>query len=181
MFGFGPPESRGHTAARGLLAAALGVVLLVWPGITIGAAVVLFAIWCFIDAGAQLAKLFGAGDTAGQRIWALVLAALDVAAAIVALADPGITAGVLVFVIGIWAIVGGGTELAAGWQIGGAASGWFTLGGVFSILAGLTLVVWPGIGAVTLAIIFGAYLVVYGVTSLAAGLLGAGSRTNAAV
>jgi uncharacterized membrane protein HdeD (DUF308 family) len=39
-------------------------------------------------------------------------------------------------------------------------------GGILSILAGGTLIAWPGVGAVTLAILFGAYLLAYGVTLL---------------
>ena len=35
-------------------------------------------------------------------------------------------------------------------------------------MTGVTLVVWPGIGAVTLAIVFGIYLAVYGVLLLVA-------------
>jgi uncharacterized membrane protein HdeD (DUF308 family) len=181
MFEFGAPVSRGHFVARGLIATALGIVCLVWPGITIGVAVVLFAIYCLADAATQIVRLFGPGDTAGQRIWALLLGALDVAAAIVAIADPGITAGVLVIVIGIWAIAAGATELAAAWSAGGAAFGWLTLDGIVSILAGVTLVVWPGIGAVTLAIVFGVYLLVDHVSSLAAAMIGAGGRADVAI
>jgi uncharacterized membrane protein HdeD (DUF308 family) len=33
---------------------------------------------------------------------------------------------------------------------------------LLSIVAGVLLIVWPNIGAVTLAIVFGAYLAVYG-------------------
>ena len=46
MFSFTEPLSRGHAALRGVLALALGVVFLIWPGITIGTALVLFAVWC---------------------------------------------------------------------------------------------------------------------------------------
>jgi uncharacterized membrane protein HdeD (DUF308 family) len=44
--------------------------------------------------------------------------------------------------------------------------GWEIAGGLLSVMTGIALVVWPGIGAVTLAIVFGAYLAVLGVVLL---------------
>jgi uncharacterized membrane protein HdeD (DUF308 family) len=148
------------------VAAALGIACLVWPGITIGVAVALFAIYCFADAITQLVRLFRADDTTGQRVVMILLGLLDVAAGLVAIAYPGITAGALVLVIGIWAIVGGGAELAAAWSLGGPGSGWSTVAGLLSIIAGVLLIVWPGIGAVSLAVVFGVYLLAYGFTIL---------------
>jgi uncharacterized membrane protein HdeD (DUF308 family) len=180
MFAFGAPTSRGHAALRGLVAAALGIACLVWPGITIGVAVALFAIYCFADAITQVVRLFRADDTAGQRVLMILLGLLDVAAGLVAIAYPGITAGALVIVIGIWAIVGGGAELAAAWSLRGSGSGWFTVGGLLSIIAGVLLIVWPGIGAVSLAVVFGVYLVAYGITMLvSAAVAPSGSEVGA--
>lgn len=168
MFAFVAPISRGHAAIRGGLATVLGLACLVWPGITIGVAVALFAIYCFADAITQVVRLFSADDTTTQRVLMILLGLLDVAAGVVAIVYPGITAGVLVIVIGIWAIAGGAAELATAWSIRGSGSGWFTVGGLLSVIAGVLLIVWPGIGAVSLAIVFGAYLMVYGITMLIA-------------
>jgi hypothetical protein len=49
---------------RGLLAIAIGVVSVAWPGITIGAFVVLFAVSAFVAAGGDGLRAF-AGDRAG--------------------------------------------------------------------------------------------------------------------
>ena len=56
MLTFGPPISRTQASFRGLLALALGIAALAWPGITIAVAVAPFAIYCFGDAIAQLMK-----------------------------------------------------------------------------------------------------------------------------
>jgi uncharacterized membrane protein HdeD (DUF308 family) len=152
----------------------------VLPGITIGVAVALFAIYCFADAITQVVRLFRADDTTAQRVVMVLLGLFDVVAGVVAIAYPGITAGALVIVIGIWAIIGGGTQLAAAWSIRGSGSGWFTVGGLLSIIAGFVLIAWPGIGAVSLAIVFGAYLVVYGITMLvSAAVAPSGSEVDA--
>jgi uncharacterized membrane protein HdeD (DUF308 family) len=164
MFNFTASLSRGQAALRGGVALVLGVVFVVWPNITIGTAVVLFAIYCIVDSGVQFADVFGDGESGAQRVLRLLLALLDIAAAAVAVIYPGLTAGVLVIVIGVWAIVGGFAELFAAFSLG---SGWLGLTGVLSIAAGIVLVAWPGIGAVSLAIVVGAYLAVYGIVLLA--------------
>jgi uncharacterized membrane protein HdeD (DUF308 family) len=161
------PYSRGQARLRGVLALVLGVVFVVWPGITIGTAVVLFAIYCVTDAFTQLTNVFAEGESPGHRVWRLFLGLLDVAAAAVAVIYPGPTAGALVWVIGIWVIVGGIAEISGAFSF---SSGWLGLTGVISIVAGVLLVAWPGIGAVSLAIVFGAYLAVYGVVLLTAGI-----------
>ena len=168
MLALGAPISRGHAVVRGLLAAALGVACLVWPNVTIGVAVALFAVYCFVDAITQTVTLFNRFDTAPHRVLMVLLILLDIAAGVIAIAYPGITAGVLVVVIGVWAIIGGAAELAAAWSTTGSGSGWLTLGGLLSVLLGVLLIIWPGIGAVSLAIVFGAYLLAYGIMVLAA-------------
>jgi len=179
MFAFDTSLPRGHAAFRGVLAAALGAVCVVWPGVTIGVVVALFAIYCFADAIMQVAHLFRSDDTGGQRVLMVVFALIDVAAGVVAVSYPGITAGVLVIVIGIWAIIGGVIEITAAW--GGAGSGWLAVGGVLSVLAGIVLIVWPGIGAFSLALVFGIYLLVYGITLLAAAVATPSGETVDAV
>ena len=168
MFAFGLSLSRGHAALRGLLAVALGAVCVIWPGITIGVVVALFAIYCFADAITQVVHLFRSDDTAGRRVLMVVMALIDVAAGVVAVSYPGITAGVLVIVVGIWAIFGGIIELTAAWQLSGSGTGWLALSGTLSVAAGILLVAWPGIGAFSLALVLGIYLLVYGTTLLGA-------------
>jgi len=67
----------------------------------------------------------------------------------------------------LFAIATGVNELGAARKLrrlGATGTGWLVATGVVSLVAGVALVVWPGIGAVTLALLFGAYLVVYGIT-----------------
>jgi uncharacterized membrane protein HdeD (DUF308 family) len=173
MFTLDALLTRRHAAVRGLLAVVLGVVALVWPGLTIGVAVALFAIYCFADAIIRFTILFGAVGSGGQRALALFVAVVDIAAGVVAIAYPGITAGALVVVIGIWAIIIGATEIAAALSAGRSVlgRGWLALIGVLSAIAGVLLIAWPEIGAVTIAVVLGIYLLVYGVTLVAAAAL----------
>jgi uncharacterized membrane protein HdeD (DUF308 family) len=182
MLSFSAPISRGHAAFRGFIALALGVVFLVWPNITIGTAVVLFAVFCFMDAIASLARLFSAGDTAGDRVLQILRTVVDVAAGIVAIVYPGPTALVLTIIIGVYLIFGGilelsGSGMLARFAMGG--TGWLVVGGLLSIAAGVLIVVWPDIGVVTLAIVFGAYLAAYGIAWLISAAMAPKSGTVA--
>ena len=97
------------------------------------------------------------------------MALIDVAAGLVAVVYPGITAEVLAIVVGIWAIFGGSVELAGAWT---GRSGWLAVGGLLTVAVGVVLIVWPSIGAVSLALVFGIYLLAYGVTLLVSAATG---------
>ena len=96
----------------GVLAIVVGIIALAWPGATILALVILFAVYAFIDAGLQAVRAFSSG-TAGPVFGHLLLGLIDLAAGVVAIVWPGPTALVLVLVVGIWAFVGGIMEIAA--------------------------------------------------------------------
>src|SRR6266516_3929163 len=87
---------------RGVLAIIVGIIALAWPGVTILALVILFAIYAFIAAGLEAMRAFGSA-TAGPVIGHLLLALVDLAAGVIALVWPGPTA--LVLIVAIWAVV----------------------------------------------------------------------------
>ena len=94
---------------RGVAAIALGIIAIVWPDITVGAFVFVFAVFAFADAFGQGARAFSS-DSAGPVFGHLLLALIDIAAGVVAIAWPGITAYALVIWVGIWAVVSGLVE-----------------------------------------------------------------------
>jgi uncharacterized membrane protein HdeD (DUF308 family) len=169
MFTFDQPLSRSQAAVRGLLALVAGGVLMAWPGITIGTVVVLFATFVFADAVISAVRVFGHGQSAGDRALLAIRSAIEVVAGVAAIAYPGITAGVMTVVVGIYLITVGGLEMGAAGRLsklGATGTGWLVAGGLLTLLTGIALAVWPGIGAVTLALVFGAYLAVAGLVLL---------------
>ena len=163
------PLSRGDAAVRGLIAAALGTVLMVWPGITIGTVVVLFAVYALVDAGVNIVRAFRHGVSGGDRALLLIRAGIEVIAAGIALVYPGVTASIMTVIVGIYAITIGGLELAVVGRLreaGARGMGWQITAGVLGVMTGIALVVWPGIGAVTLAVVFGIYLTAFGAVLL---------------
>jgi uncharacterized membrane protein HdeD (DUF308 family) len=85
---------------------------------------------------------------------------------------PKPTALVLVIVVAAWALVGGFFEVFAAFQSGETAGtrALFILGGLVSILFGVLLFARPGVGAVTLALLFGLFALIYGVSQITTGI-----------
>jgi uncharacterized membrane protein HdeD (DUF308 family) len=102
----------------------------------------------------------------------LLLALIDLAAGVAALVWPSPTALVLVLVVAIWAFVGGFAEIFAAFGSGEAAGtrAMFIVTGLISIAFGVVLSSRPDIGAVTLALLFGLYALVFGVSEIVAGV-----------
>jgi uncharacterized membrane protein HdeD (DUF308 family) len=155
----------------GVLAIIVGIIALAWPGVTILALVILFAVYAFIDAGLQAMRAFGSAS-AGPVLGHLLLGLIALAAGVIAIVWPGPTALVLVLVVGIWAFVGGIMEIAAAFGSGESAGtrALFVLSGLISVAFGVVLFARPGVGAVTLALLFGFFALIYGVSQIILGV-----------
>jgi len=155
----------------GVLGVIVGVIAIAWPGVTITALVILFAIYAFIGAGLQAMRAFSS-RTAGPVFGHLLLALIDLAAGVVALVWPGPTALVLVLVVAIWAFVAGFAEIFAAFGSGETAGtrAMFIVTGLISIAFGVVLSACPDIGAVTFALLFGLYILIYGVSEIVIGV-----------
>lgn len=154
-------------AWRGIFAVIIGVIAVAWPGITVGAFVLVFAVYAFIAAGTAAAGAFrsrGSGGAAG----ALLLAVIDVAAGVAALAWPGITALALVWIVAAWALIGGFAEIAMAFATGETAGqrALLGLGGLVSIALGVVFAIRPDVGAATIAQVYGLFSIVAGVSAL---------------
>jgi uncharacterized membrane protein HdeD (DUF308 family) len=152
---------------RGLLAIAVGIISVAWPDVTVGAFVILFAVYAFIAAAVDTMRAFSSGR-AGPVVGYLLLALLSLAAGVVALIWPGITALALVIWIAAWALVTGIVEAALAFRQGETAAerAMWAITGLISIALGLVLFIRPDIGALSLATVFGLFSVVYGVSAL---------------
>src|SRR5258707_14302292 len=87
---------------RVVLALIVGILAIAWPGVTVLALVILFAIYAFADSALQAMRAFSS-DKAGPVAGHLLLALVDIAAGVAAIAWPWPTALVLVEVPAGWA------------------------------------------------------------------------------
>ena len=156
---------------RGVLALAVGIMALAWPGVTVLALVIVFAVYAFIAAGLEAMRAFSS-PTAGPVAGHLLLGLADLAAGVVALVWPGPTALVLVIIVGSWAVIGGLLEIFAAFRADEPAGmrAMLILGGLVSVAFGVVLFARPGMGAITLALLFGLFNLISGTWMMVRGI-----------
>jgi uncharacterized membrane protein HdeD (DUF308 family) len=156
---------------RGILGILLGIVSFAWPAITLHGLVLLFGFYALIDGVVNITGAVRA--VAARERWGALLfeGIIGILAAIAAIAWPAITALALVYIIAAWAIIHGIAEVAAAARLRKWVRGEWLLGlaGVLSILFGVLIAAAPLVGAVVIAVWFGAYALVFGVMLLALG------------
>ncbi|WP_017603688.1 HdeD family acid-resistance protein [Nocardiopsis alkaliphila] len=164
---------------RGVAAVIFGVLALLWPGITMVALAVVFGAFALVDGIALGVSAFR--TTSGTRTPMVIQSVLGVLLGLGALIWPIIAVFALVIIIAAWAIVTGVAEIVTAVrmrsQIG---SEWLLIFvGALSVIFGLLLLLWPGLGAWALITVIGVYAVIFGVAMAIAGwrLKGEAART----
>jgi uncharacterized membrane protein HdeD (DUF308 family) len=150
---------------RGFLGIAVGILTFLWPGITLLALVFLFAGYALVDGVVSLTGAMHA--VAAHERWgaSLLEGIFGIAAAVITVLWPAITALSLVILIAAWAIITGIAEIAAAIRLRRLISGeWLlVLAGIASIIFGALIAAVPLAGALVIALWFGAYVMVFGV------------------
>ena len=155
---------------RGILAIIFGLICLLTPGIALGAFVIVFAAYMFVDG--VFAIISGIRAARSGENWGLLIleGVVDLAAGAIAVLWPAITLVVLVWIVAIWAIVSGALMVAAAFSLNlDYGRWWLALGGIASTVFGILLIIEPLIGAVVLTLWIGAYALVFGVFLLVLG------------
>ncbi|HEX6978885.1 MAG TPA: DUF308 domain-containing protein [Alphaproteobacteria bacterium] len=156
-------------ALRGALAVIFGVLTLLMPGITLEVLILLFGAYAAVDgifaivAGVRAARQ-------GERWGAPILeGAADIIAGAIALFVPVAVALAFIYLVAVWALVTGALEIATAIRLRREIEGeWLMiLGGVLSILFGLAVAVFPGIGLLGLLWAIGVYAIVFGIVLMA--------------
>src|SRR3954454_23547594 len=146
-------------ALRGLFAVLFGIAAFAWPGITLGALVLLYGAFALVDGVFAIAAAL-AGQARRAPWWALLIEGVaGIAVGIMTFAWPGITAIALLYLIAAWALVTGVFEVVAAIRLRKEIQGeWMlALSGILSILFGLALVANPAAGALAVVWLIGAY------------------------
>ncbi len=150
--------------ARAVFAVAFGLVALIWPTITLLILTWAFGLYAIIDGAIQIIDGIRRRDR--PRWWlSLLLGLLSLAAGVVALIWPGISAVALAIVVGAWALVTGLIEIisAVRQRRERRRPALLLLVGLVAGVAGVVILVWPALSAVALAALVGWFAVVYGI------------------
>jgi uncharacterized membrane protein HdeD (DUF308 family) len=156
---------------RGIFAVLFGLGTFLWPGITLAVLVFLYGGYLFVDG--ILAILWAlARRREGSFSWEVFLAGLaSLAAGVVTLLWPGVTALALLYLIAVWAIVRGIFEILAAFHLRRELRNeWLlALNGALSILLGVVLVAAPVAGALAALWLIGSFAIVVGILMIALG------------
>lgn len=162
----------GWVALRGVAALPLGVLALYRPGMRLLALIVLFGAYACADGAFTLASSLGPRQGRPGRSALLVGGVAGIALGTFMLVEPHYVAVVPLDFIATWAVCTGLAGMVAGIGLRQVAGGeWLLLlAGLLSLVFGLVLVVFPGIGAFAVMIGLGAYAVLSGIVLLALAL-----------
>ena len=155
--------------AWGALTLILGVAILVWPGISIGVAAILFGTYLIISGIAQVIFAFALEVPGGERVMLFISGALSLVLGVLAFRHLG--EGYAILLLAIW--------IGASFVFQGVAEatlaitfkelpgrGWHIFLGILSVIAGMIVIGWPFDSIVMLAIVAGVWLVVIGITQI---------------
>lgn len=148
---------------RGIIAVAFGVATFVWPQISLVSLVLVYGIYAIADGVLALVAAIRGGGIA-PRWWLALGGIASLAAGALAFVWPGLTALVLVYLIGFWSIVRGVLEIVGAIRLRNEIPNEWSLGlaGALSVLFGAILVVAPGAGALGLLWLIAAWAVLFG-------------------
>ena len=155
----------GWVLAYGIVTLAAGVAVLIWPGETLLVIAVLFGVQLIVSGIFRFVAALAIDDlTGGTRVLLALLAVLSIIVGLWAVRHVQLTLLVLAALLGIFWVVNGAIELFTALSHSGMPErGWTALMGVLSILAGIIVLAYPGLTLVTLAVILGIWLVIFGV------------------
>lgn len=165
--------NRSAVLLRGAISLILGILILVWPGLTLGVFLLLFGVFAFVDGAFSLVHAIGRAQS-GQS-WALrfLVGLFGIFVGIAVFVWPGITAVVLLYIIAAWALATGIVEIVTAVEFRRELTGEWMLAavGIISVLFGFLLFFNPAAGALALAILIGIYFVIIGILLLVLGFL----------
>jgi uncharacterized membrane protein HdeD (DUF308 family) len=160
-------KMRWALGLNGLLAIAVGVVILVWPGISLFALTILFGVYSLATGVVGLGAALG-GAPKGQRGWLVVSSLLGIAVGVIVFVWPDISALALLYVIGAYAVALGIIAVAGAFYLplDGGDTALMVLSGIVSILFGIVIFAKPGTGVLVVLALIAAFALVTGITEV---------------
>ena len=148
---------------RGIAAVVFGVLTFAWPQISLLSLIIVYGAYALVDGVLAVVAAVRGGGLA-PRWWLALSGVLGIGAGAVAFVWPGLTALVLIYLIGFWSIMRGVLEVIGAIHLRKEIANEWTLAaaGILSILFGLILVFAPGPGALGLLWLIAAWAILFG-------------------
>ncbi len=157
-------------ALRGLAAILFGLVAFFWNYMTLTTLVLLFGAYVLLDGVFTIATVVA--NDAGEHCWWMLLEGITgVISGVATFVWPNLTALVLLYLIATWAVVTGICEILAAIELRQEIQDeWFlALGGVASLIFGISVALVSDAGALAITWMIGLYSIVFGVLLLLLG------------
>lgn len=165
---------------RGLAAIAFGVLAAVWPHKTLAVLMTLFGLYALLHGILSVAAAIGTpGDRSGR--WLLAIEGfVGVAAGVITLRTPSVTAMVLIFFVWLWAIITGTLRIVEAIRLRKVLPGeiWLALSGVVTVIFGVMLMLRPVVGLIGVAWLIAAYALLLGLLEILLGVELRGMRRH---
>lgn len=158
---------------RGVLAMLFGLGTYAMPGVSLAALVLVYGAYAVSD-GVVAAVGALTGRATGERLdlSVLLIGLAGIAAGVATFAYPGLTALVLLYLIALWHIGRGLTEIFVAIRLRKEIEGelWLMLAGAGSVAFGLFLAARPDAGVLALLWLVAGFSILFGIASVALGL-----------
>jgi uncharacterized membrane protein HdeD (DUF308 family) len=154
---------------RGLVAIAFGLVAFFYPGVTLVMLVLLYGVYALVDGVFAVIAAVRGKEGMGPRWWLALVGVLGIIAGLVTYFWPGLTALVLLTVIGVWALLYGITEIIGAIRLRKEIDNeWMLMmHGALAVLFGLMVLFRPGAGALALIWLIASFAFASGVLMIA--------------
>jgi uncharacterized membrane protein HdeD (DUF308 family) len=151
----------------GVVAVALGVIVLAWPGKTLFVAGVLFGLYLVVSGIGYMFGAFGTHMGAAMRVLSFITGAVSVVLGVFCFRDKFEAAWLLALWIGISWVFRGMTLLAAALSFDHLPGrGWQILSGVIIVAGGVVLIVYPQDSIAVLTLVAGCWLIAIGIVDV---------------
>ena len=148
---------------RGILAVLFGITAFALPGLTLVTLVIIYGIYALADGITAL------WVGAGARAWPLlIIGVVGLLVGIYTFIFPGITTVALLYIIAVWSIVRGITDLVTALSLRKhlKSVSELVIAGFVSIIFGAWMLANPGRGALAMILIIGGYALIFGVVMI---------------
>jgi uncharacterized membrane protein HdeD (DUF308 family) len=166
-----PSEARSAwwlVLIRGIIALAFGIATLVWPEITLLALVLLLGIFLVIDGIIEIVQAIS-DRRSGGSLWWIVPGILAVAAGVITLVWPHITAVTLLYVFAFWSVIVGVLAIIAAFGMRRAKVShwaWVLIWGILLLILGIWLFIRPSHGLLGFTWLLGIWAIVVGIIEI---------------
>jgi uncharacterized membrane protein HdeD (DUF308 family) len=174
-------KMRWALGLNGLLSLAIGVVILIWPGISLFALTILFGAYALATGVVGLVSAFS-GAQPTERGWLVFSSLLGIAVGVLVLVWPNISALALLYVIGAYAVALGIIAIGGAFYLplDGGDTALLVVSGLVSIAFGVVMFARPGDGALVLLTLIAAFALVNGITEVVVAIGGKRMLASAA-